>query len=410
MVDMVKFTKATMMELRVPEIKMKRSRVEGYSGLYCEQGKKVYSFQYCYVSPVTGKRRFITLQKFSYGDNINKKILDGIIHQLTLKQAEVLKDIDPLAIKQQQRVVLNIEKNKQSVDDVYSQWIKSKAYQSRAASTRHNYESAYKRRLKGTLGCMDIISLDGDTIEAVIKPFEGSRYNMALLTVVGICKYAVSELKLMKVPATYGIKLREQLGSRERVLTKVELAILMGSNDGWDSLRNIAKMQLLTGCRNIEITGLLWSEIDMKEKTISISSDRIKTERAYKKQQRSHVLPLMPMMSEILLEQRQHGTEGFVFPKAMGSGVYHAASCNQWLKSHIKSDISSHVLRHSCATYLAETSGLSEYDIKLILNHTATGSTKKYIHGQKINRKREILTLWHQQLKNIVLEETAEAI
>ena len=67
--------KETFLNLAPPETRTKRTPIEGYSGLYLEQNKSGFTFQYSFKSPVTGKYRFMKLARFKYGDNINTDVI-----------------------------------------------------------------------------------------------------------------------------------------------------------------------------------------------------------------------------------------------------------------------------------------------------------------------------------------------
>lgn len=45
----------------------------------------------------------------------------------------------------------------------------------------------------------------------------------------------------------------------------------MTSSYGLDSLRNIAKLELLTGCRSIEVANARWEELDLEAKIWTIA-------------------------------------------------------------------------------------------------------------------------------------------
>jgi hypothetical protein len=47
--------------------------------------------------------------------------------------------------------------------------------------------------------------------------------------------------------------------------------------------------------------------------------------------------------------------------------------------------------RHHCATWIGETKH-PETDIKLILTHTQSGQTGRYVHSACVERKKEILS------------------
>ena len=96
--------KEIFLNLTPPDKKIKRTPIAGYSGLYVEQNKTGFTFQYSFKSPITNKYRFMKLARFKYGDNINKKMLDNILRQLDIKRGLVDQGLDPLDIKQEQKV------------------------------------------------------------------------------------------------------------------------------------------------------------------------------------------------------------------------------------------------------------------------------------------------------------------
>ena len=81
----MQFIKETFLSLQ-PAEKLKHTPITGHFGLYCEQIKTGYTFQLKYKSPVTGKPRFLKLNRFKYSDTVNKKILDNLLKQMIIVQ------------------------------------------------------------------------------------------------------------------------------------------------------------------------------------------------------------------------------------------------------------------------------------------------------------------------------------
>ncbi len=410
----MKMIKETFLNLQ-PVDKLTRTKIDNHAGLYLEQTKTRFSFQLKYKSPSTAKRRFMTLAKFNYGDHFNKKKLDVILKQLVINQGIIASGVDPInKVREEREANKPIQKGK-TVNQVFDVFSTSREFNLLADSTKRHYESTYRLYVAEYWGKREVTSIKRCEVKSYLESLKQDTVaNGVLMSLQQVQKVAI-DMEVIEAPFLFGLKMRPA-GTRDKTLTDDEIILLMESTAGWDSLRNIAKMQLLTGCRNGEVAGMRWEEIDIKAKIWTISPERIKTERAYKKMNRPHILPLMPKMSEILLQQRQHGTTGLVFPKQFTmkkaspkKAYYETYSTNNWLKN-IGITEGTHQLRRTCATRLSEFSDISELDIKLIINHAISGATKDYIHSQQIDRKRNVLTKWHNYISLLLAAEKQEAV
>ncbi len=400
----MQLTKETFLNLTPPETKIKRTPIDGYSGLYCEQNKSGFTFQYSFKSPITGKYRFMKLARFKYGDNINKKMLDNVTRQLVINQGEVIKGIDPL--EQKKAKTATPTTGGKTLNKVFDTYIETHYFKQLAPSTQGLYIRFYNNHISCHWGKIPVTNIRRPDVVVFLNGIESNTIYNGVKSILQAIQGQALDLGIIESPFLHGIK-RRQKGSSSLKLSDDEIITLMTSTCGWDSLRNINKVQLLYGCRNGEVAGMRWEEIDMTAKTWTIPPERIKTEKAYKKMDRPHVLPLLPKLSEILLQQRQHANKGLVFPvknhfSQTKNTHYKPSCCGRWLKQQLNISGGTHQLRRSVATNVADMKNISEFDIKIMLNHAVSGNTKAYINTQYLDRKIELFTKWHKYIDDLI--------
>jgi len=387
-----------------PVTKLVRTPISGSSGLYLEQNKTGYTFQLKYKSPETSKYRFTKLARFKYGDNINKKMLDNVLKQYVINQGIVAQGIDPLLQKKIIREENQTSKLQKTVNQCFDAFIESNYFSLLAKATQKKYLDTYRLHIASYWGRKNVALLKRSEVKSYLDKIKHDGvYNNMIIVFNRVQRQAV-DFEVIEAPFIYDIDLRPT-GTKSDTLEENEISKLILSSDGWDGLRNIAKMELLTGCRVSEISGLRWDEIDLKEKTITIPPERIKTEKAYKKMYRPHIIPLLPKMSEVLLQQRQHGTDGLIFKTNLTKAIirpYAPDNVSKWLKKYISPKASNHWLRRTVATCIADMEGISEFDVKIILNHAVSGQTSKYVHTQYMDRKRAIYSRWHSHIDSLI--------
>ena len=110
--------------------------------------------------------------------------------------------------------------------------------------------------------------------------------------------------------------------TRERVLDDIELKTIWKALTQGD-FGDIVKLLILTAQRREEISGLRWSEVDLKAKAISLPSERTKNGRP-------HRIPLSQPALTILKARQQNGRE-YVF--GVGEGGF-----SGWSKSKKRLD------------------------------------------------------------------------
>ena len=194
-------------------------------------------------------------------------------------------------------------------------------------------------------------------------------------------------------------KLRYKIKPRTRRIETYHLTSFM---DSWLLLMkqgSINKLHgdfilwlLMTGCRLNEARTLQWSDLDSVQLTITIVDT---------KNGQPHILPLTPLMSDLLDRRKQYNPieNSYIFPAMQGRGlsnIKHLVDCRKSLDKITTAAnlpiIRPHDLRRSFTTMLDELD-ISESNIKALLNHNdGTVTRKHYLQATNIEVKRR--NLW----------------
>jgi integrase len=195
---------------------------------------------------------------------------------------------------------------------------------------------------------------------------------------------------------------------RERVLSFEEIESVWKWLDS-DALSpeaaDILKLELLTGARCGEISGLRAEEIDCRKWVWTLPAGRSKNGR-------QRVTPIVGLAREIL-EQRLSGVEkGPLFLLEKGV-VVTSAHIGHYLLTRRKTlpiaVFTSHDLRRTFATMLAEM-GITLDLVAAIVGHESGGKdtrtlVRHYVHTDMLERKAHALKAWDECVKAIVTGE-----
>ena len=144
-------------------------------------------------------------------------------------------------------------------------------------------------------------------------------------------------------------------------------------------------LELVTGLRKGEITALLWSDLDIQNKTISVSKQATKDEDnhlivARPKTENSVRLISIPQEAVELLvkEHAKHPSNPWLFPSSRTGAMYHPDSVatlhQRILKDAGLEHLRFHDLRHTFAT-LALQNGVDVKTVSGMLGHFSVGFT-----------------------------------
>jgi len=160
---------------------------------------------------------------------------------------------------------------------------------------------------------------------------------------------------------------------RIRFLSEAERTHLFGScrASQWDKLYLLVLLAITTGARKGELTKLRWNDIDFDRKTAYVAT----TKNGQPK--------VLPLTDSVIRELQLFDTKdnSLIFASKVKEEVAYCFT-KPWKKALEDADIEDfrfHDLRHSCASYLAQ-SGASLLEIADVLGHKQISVTKRYAH------------------------------
>ena len=139
----------------------------------------------------------------------------------------------------------------------------------------------------------------------------------------------------------------------------------------WKMLYALVLLAITSGARKGELLGLHWGDIDLTAATASLSRTKNNERR---------VLPLVPAVVEEL--HKHVGSPGalvFASKRRPDTSFNFSTGWNTALRDAGVKRFRFHDLRHSCASYLAQ-SGASLLEIADILGHKNLATTRRYAH------------------------------
>lgn len=223
-------------------------------------------------------------------------------------------------------------------------------------------------------------------------------------TVGAMFRWALSQ-DIVETDATAGLKAYDPGTPRDRVLTVDEIKALWNWFD-FGALpsepADIMKLELLTGARCGEISGMCADEIDRDEWSWTLPATRSKNKRP-------RVTPLVGLARQIIEARLSAGQAGPLFKAETGTVLTAAHIGHYLLARRDKLPIgkfTTHDLRRTVATMLAEM-GIGLDLVAALVGHEAGGKetrtlVRHYVRTDMIERKLHVLRAWDERLQNIV--------
>ena len=207
------------------------------------------------------------------------------------------------------------------------------------------------------------------TLSPRLSNATANRYKAAISV---IFTYAYRYFNLIDNPVLHIPSLPE-INERTRFLSEAERTSLFKAcrASKWDKLYLIVLLAITTGARKGELTKLRWSDIDFDRRTAYVATT---------KNGQPKVLPLTDSVIKEL-ELFDSKDNSLIFASRIKCEVAYCFT-KPWKKALEEADIKDfrfHDLRHSCASYLAQ-SGASLLEIADVLGHKQISVTKRYAH------------------------------
>jgi integrase len=221
-------------------------------------------------------------------------------------------------------------------------------------------------------------------------------------TVGAMFRWALSQ-DIIEIDPTAGLKAYDPGTPRDRVLGAEEIKVL------WDWLNtdavpqnaaDILKLELLTGARCGEISGLCIEEVNRNEWTWTLPAARSKNKRP-------RVTPLVGAARQIVETRLGHITSGPLFVAGTGS-ILTAAHVGHYLLARTlpTSKFTTHDLRRTVVTQLIEMGTQPELVAAVIGHEAGTRETRTlirhYVRTDLLDRKKLVLEAWDRRLSEIV--------
>ena len=361
-----------------------------FSGLYLilqPSGKKSFAYRYRYL----GKTRKLTLGKFpliSLADARDKA---------QKAQAQLEKGVDPSSDN----------KSPEAFDDAFEEFLsrhvsQNKSYKEVERQFYHDLLPLFGRIPISEIQRRDVIRL----MDAVVDRGSPVMANRLRATLSKFYSWANSRDLTQNNPCNGIIRPTKEL-SRDRILSEDEISLFwQASNTLQDKTGAIApygryfQFLLLSAQRRSEVAEMRYEEIN--DDTWEIPSKRTKNEK-------SHTVPLTPLMKKIIGSEQQN--IGYVFSVNGKNPINNIGRAAEKLRNFMNENSSKdipnwtpHDLRRTAASEMAKA-GIYVEVIEKVQNRSGgklSGVAGIYNRYDYANEKKEALTLWCQTIERLI--------
>jgi integrase len=206
-----------------------------------------------------------------------------------------------------------------------------------------------------------------------------NRYKSAISVVFSFAcrQYELPDNPVLHIPS------KPENNTKVRYLSNNERNSLFDAckNSTWDRLYLLVLMAVITGARRSELLGLKWSDLDFDINIAYIGNSKNGQPRA------------LPLTKEVINELSKYiqVSHSLIFCSSVdvNKSFCFTKSWNRALKQANIQDFRFHDLRHTTASYLAQ-SGASLLEIAEVLGHKQIQVTKRYAH-LCINHKTKLI-------------------
>jgi integrase len=316
------------------------------------------------------------------GDNRNARAVDVARERAKLVLASFYKGIDPKKAKRDEEAALQeeeaVRRAEPTLRSVLANYEKAREKILREGSLR-NYRDSVNKHLEPWLD-VPLRSITLDMVEAQLRriadavsqrsPHKGyAAANSAMRALRVLYNFAAERAPAERPMPPCPVRLRKawlpSVARRTRRVNDDDLprfhaAVCALTNP---VARNYILLLLFTGFRRREAAALRWSELDLRNKVIRLSSARTKTGKELE-------LPMSDIVHDLFVARRVIGDTEFVFPANSESG--HIEEPKFPLKAVAEATgikVSAHDLRRTYIT-IAESTDMSVIALKALVNHS----------------------------------------
>lgn len=211
-----------------------------------------------------------------------------------------------------------------------------------------------------------------------------STQRVVIRTAKEMFKVAMENDLILKNPCTSSIKPSGRESRKVVPLTREQSETLISAAKG-SKLYLFVLLALYAGLRRSELLGLMWSDVDFVEGTVTPKrsvvsgiglTDTLKTEAAHR------TIPLPWSVMHELEWAKSHSNSVYVIPGESGSYIGDAEMQTAWdrITRRLDFHVHPHLLRHTCVTRWFEM-GLDIKEIQYLAGHSTAAVTMEiYTH------------------------------
>jgi integrase len=321
--------------------------------------------------------------------------------ELTLRQARDLareahgalaRGQDPAALKQASKIAARPAAD--LVGDVVAQFL-DKHVSDLSPRTRSEVKRLLNKEVAGPWRTRRLSEITRGDVHALLDPIKDRapiQASRLLAWLKGMANFAIQRGILESNPFT-GIKPPAVSRSRDRVLSDSEIASLWRATDGLDfPYAALIKLLVLTGQRRGEVSGMMWSELDLAKGLWVLPARRSKNSR-------QHEIPLSDAAIGIIKACPRLDGSDFVLTSSGRRPIGGFDQAKQDLDRLLPPDMPSwvfHDLRRTAASGLARLR-IAPHIIESVLNHKSgivSGIAAVYNRHEYGDERREALEAW----------------
>lgn len=359
-------------------------------------------------------------------DGKEKRISLGVYPAVSLSKArkgrELLKEqiaqgIDPSEARKitKQALIDSDTKNQRTLQSISEEYInhveaKGKLSESHFKRQKRRIELYIHTDISALKPIEDISRVDAlDLIDKLVVSGKQEIARRVLQLLKNILEYAVDR-EYISGNVSSGIKASKAIGERTAkhypiITEKKQLKGLLLSLDAYEgdfSTKQALRMMPYVALRPANVRFLEWNEVDLEEKVINISADKMKMRV-------DHRIPLTKSVIRILEEIKPYSGDGrYVFPSAIKKGQpLSENTLNVGLRrlGYTKEQIVSHSFRGMFSTIAhknMKTHGFESLVIEAQLAHRDSNASRKaYNHNDYFDDRVNLMDWWDEYLTGI---------
>jgi integrase len=145
---------------------------------------------------------------------------------------------------------------------------------------------------------------------------------------------------------------------------------------------------ILTAARSGEVRGMSWDELDLDDAIWVVPAERIKMKR-------EHRVPLTASAIDVLMDMRQHGQSGLVFPSVQNGKQMSDMTLSAVLKRMDRKDITVHGFRSTFKDWASESTAYPDDVSEMALAHAVKNKVvAAYKRGDLFEKRRRLMSDW----------------